>query len=96
MKRVTFSDGMSCTTKLSIAEINKRMRRLDLLRVMTEGYDSGMGYSICHKALRAYNKSENFTGIIRLTTPEKDFLSYLMDGSKGECLTVLQYYCKEK
>nr|DAH13056.1 MAG TPA: hypothetical protein [Caudoviricetes sp.] len=88
-----FSDGRYCTSKLDGVELNKRMRRLDLLRVMTEGYESGVGYGICQKALRAYKKTENFTGIVRLTTVEKDFLSYLMDGHDGEYLNALRYYC---
>lgn len=93
MTTYIFSDGHYCTSKLDGVELNKRMRRLDLLRVMTEGYDAGVGHDICQKALRAYNKTENFTGIIRLTTSEKDFLSYIMENKEGEDLNVLRYYC---
>lgn len=73
----TFSDGHTCTSYLGAKELSTRMQRLDWLRVLTEGYTEGEGYSICQKAIRAYNKRDNFTGIIRLTLTEKDFLGYM-------------------
>ena len=79
MKRFRFTDGHEVTTNLDMDEMLKRMNRLDWLRVLTEGYENGEGKSICDKALRAYNKTENFTGIIRLTFLEKDFLAYRLE-----------------
>lgn len=78
MKRYRFNDGHEITTSLPIEEVLKRMQRLDTLRVLTEGYEEGEGVNICKKALRAYDK-ESFTGIIRLTFTEKDFLGYLLE-----------------
>lgn len=57
---------------------DKRFRRLDTLRVLTEGYEEGEGYNICQKARRAEWK-QDFTGIIRLTRTEKDFLGYMLE-----------------
>lgn len=81
MKKYTFSNGDVITSELNADELTKRMRRLDLLRVMTEGYESGEGLNIYNKAIRAYNKVNNFTGIIRLTLLEKDFIGYMRERS---------------
>lgn len=90
-----FTDDHVITSKLESKELQKRMDRLDWLRVLTEGYTEGDGYSICQKALRAYNKTENFTGIIRLTVPEKDFLFYIFDTTDDEKdIDVLRHYIK--
>lgn len=78
MFRHTFVDGHKHTSKLDIRECIKRMNRLDTLRVLTEGFEDGCGASICSKAIKAYNKEDNFTGIIRLTFLEKDFLGYVL------------------
>lgn len=77
MRRITFNDGHQITTNLSNEEVIKRMNRLDWLRVATEGFEDGIGVNICRKALKAYNKTDNFTGTIRLNTLEKDFLDYM-------------------
>ena len=77
MRRITFNDGHQITTNLSNEEVLKRMNRLDWLRVATEGFEYGIGKNICRKALRAYNKADNFTGTIRLNTVEKEFLDYI-------------------
>jgi len=79
MKRYTCTDGTVVTTKLTYNEMVKRMNRLDSLRVITEGFTEGVGRGICEKALRAYNKLEGFTGIIRLTYTEKEFLDYMLE-----------------
>jgi len=79
MRRIAFKDGKVVTTKLSVAETINRLNRLDSLRVLTEGYESGAGLSICNKARKAYNQNNGFTGIIHLTKTEKDFLSYCLD-----------------
>lgn len=79
MRKLTFTDGHQITTKLSNDEILKRMRRLDTLRVLTEQHENEEGKNICKKAIKAYNKQDNFTGIIRLTFSEKDWLSYMLE-----------------
>lgn len=96
MRKYRFVDGHEVTTKLSLDEMLKRMNRLDWLRVLTEGYEDGEGKSICDKALRAYNKTENFTGIIRLTAIEKDFLGYRLEDSMNteKDIETIQYYLK--
>lgn len=95
MIRLTWSDGYSITTKLTKSEALKRMERLDWLRVLTEGYEDGEGYSICKKALKAYNKKENFTGIIRLTFSEKDFLGYMLENNNDDKdIETINYYLR--
>ena len=97
MRRLTFSDGHQITTMLSTDEVLKRMSRLDWLRVLTEGYDEGVGRDICRKAIRAYNKTDNFTGVIRLTPIEKDFIGYMLEdefNSDDRDVEVLNYYLR--
>ena len=95
MGTYTFTDGYRCTSKLGKQELLKRMNRLDNLRVLTEGFTDGVGRSICDKALRAYNKVDNFTGIIRLTVSEKDFLGYLLEGTVTEDdVETIRFYLK--
>lgn len=96
MKRYTFSDGHTITSNLSAEEVMRRMNRLDVLRVITEGYESGPGYSIYRKALRAYNKTDNFTGVIHLTFAEKDWLSYLLENDmlRQEDIDTINYYIR--
>lgn len=96
MHTYRFTDGHVTTSKLDINEVLKRMNRLDWLRVLTEGYEDGEGKSICNKALKAYNKAENFTGIIRLTFLEKEFLSYRLEDSMNtqKDIETIMYYIK--
>lgn len=96
MKKYTFSNGDVVTSELNKEELIKRTRRLDTLRVMTEGYDRGEGLKICKKALRAYNKVKGFTGIIRLTTTEKDFIGCMRERSflTDEEKEVINFYTK--
>lgn len=99
MNKFRFTDGTVVTTKLSKAELCARATRLDTLRVITEGYEDGVGAGICRKALRAYEKNDGFTGIIRLTGIERDFLSYIYD--ENPFLTdwekeALEYYLDRK
>lgn len=69
--------------KITVQEAKKRYNRLDTLRVLTEGYEEGEGYNIYQKAFRAENKStEEFTGIIRFTATEKDFLGYILSDNE--------------
>jgi hypothetical protein len=94
MKRYTFKDGTKVTSRLDSKEVIKRMNRLDTLRVLTEGYTDGEGASICKKAWRAYNKLNDFTGIIRLNNLEKDFLGYMLESDMldNEDREVINYY----
>ena len=95
MKKYTFSTGEVVTTKLDKDEMLKRMDRLDWLRVLTECYDEGLGLSIFEKATRAYYKFDNFTGIIRLTFLEKDFLGYMLEGMlTDEEKEVIKFYTR--
>lgn len=97
MKQYTFSDGHKITTNLPIDVVLDRMRRLDILRVLMEGYDEGEGYKIYKKALAAYDKTDNFTGIIRLSPLEKDFLGYKLEEDHyltPRDIQVLNYYLK--
>ena len=78
-----------------IAYYKTRYERLDTLRVVTEGYNSSEGLSICRKASKAEDM-EHFTGIIRLTFQEKDFLGYILE---DEFLTdyergVIEFYIR--
>ena len=95
MKKYTFSNGDVVTSNLEAKELIKRMNRLDTLRVLTEGFEEGEGRRIADKAWRAWNKSEDFTGIIRLSITEKDFLSYILgenDFITDEEREVLRFY----
>lgn len=94
MYTYTFKDGHKCTSKLNQSELLKRMNRLDNLRVLTEGYEEGEGRSICDKALKAYNKTDNFTGIIHLNRLEKDFLGYMLESDMNdeEDKEVIEFY----
>lgn len=96
MKKYTFKNGDVMTSELSAEELTKRLRRLDTLRVMMEGYDEGSdGRAIHNKAYRAYNKTKNFTGIIRLNNTEKDFLHYQLESEMitDEEIEVVRFYC---
>jgi hypothetical protein len=95
MNKYTWSDGFYLITNLSMEEAVKRYNRLDTLRVLTEGYEDGQGYSIYTKALRALNSVNNFTGVIRLNFNEKDFLGYILDENpylNNEDRKVLEFY----
>jgi hypothetical protein len=95
MYKYTFTNGDVITSKLEKEELLKRMNRLDILRVLTEGYEEGEGYSIFQKSLRAYNKTNDFTGIIRLNILEKDFLGYLLEGMvTAEEVEAINFYLK--
>ena len=93
--KYTFKNGDVVTSQLNKEELIKRTRRLDILRVLTEGYEEGEGLNICKKALKAYNKVKDFTGIIRLTSTEKDFLNYILEENEyitEEDKDVLKFY----
>ncbi len=98
IKKYTFKNGDVMTSKLSADELMKRLRRLDTLRVIVEQNECKEGQSICKKALNAYNKMNNFTGIIHLTFLEKDWLSYKLEDEfiDDEDREVIEYYCKCK
>ncbi len=84
------------TSKLKKDEFLRRLNRLDTLRVMTEQCECVAGKSICQKALKAYNKTENFTGIIRLTQFEKEWLWYMTEGTSinEKRRKVIEFYTK--
>lgn len=97
MHRYTFNDGHQITSMLSADEVMKRMRRLDHLMVMLEDFDEGSVFnSIYKKAVAAYDKTDNFTGRIRLSFIEKDNLGYLLDRdiNTPKDIEVLKYYLK--
>lgn len=97
MKRYTFNDGFTCTSNLTIQEILKRMRRLDVLRVLTEEIEDETYQNICKKAIKAYDKEDNFTGIIRLTPYEKEMLMIIREDNRyitEEDKEVLDFYTK--
>ncbi len=92
----TFNDGSVYTSKLETGEFIKRLRRLDTLRVLVEQHECKEGESIYKKAFRAYNKTNNFTGIIRLTFLEKDWLAYMLENefNSEEDIEVIKFYTK--
>lgn len=79
MYEYRFTNGDVITSSLSQQELIRRMNRLDKLIVLCEQHDCVPGRNITRKALAAYNKADNFTGIIRLTPSEKDWLSYMLE-----------------
>lgn len=95
MRKLRFTDGHEIITNLEPKEVLVRMNRLDNLRVLTEGFETGEGKAICKKALRAYDKKE-FTGIIRLTFLEKDFLGYMLENTCNteEDIETINYYLR--
>lgn len=98
MYKYTFDNGEIITSRLKKEEMLKRMKRLDTLRVLVEQRDCKEGISITKKVLRAYNKVENFTGIIRLTPIEKNWLIYTLesDFNTPEEIEAIKFYCKIK
>lgn len=90
------SNGEIITSQLEKEEMLKRMRRLDMLRVLTEQYDCEEMKNICKKASKAYDKAKDFTGIIRLTNVEKDTLAYRLEDEflNEEEKQTIQFYCK--
>lgn len=96
MNRYTFSNGDVLLSKLPKEEVAKRCKRLDTLRVLVEQHECSEGKSIYKKAFRAFNKVNGFTGIIRLTFTEKDWLSYMLENENNtsEDIEVINFYCK--
>lgn len=94
MRKITFKDGTVVTTKLTAEEAIRRMNRLDTLKVLTQAFEEGEGLNICRKAYEAWNKNDNFTGIIHLTKNEKDFLGYCLENEYNtkEDNEVLNFY----
>lgn len=97
MYKYIFNDEI-ITSQLEKEEMLKRMRRLDTLRVLTEQYDCEEMKNICKKALKAYDKANDFTGVIRLTNAEKDTLAYRLEDEflNEEEKETIQFYCKGK
>lgn len=97
MYKYIFNDEI-ITSQLEKEEMLKRMRRLDILRVLTEQYDCEEMKNICKKASKAYDKANDFTGVIRLTNAEKDTLAYRLEDEflNEEEKETIQFYCKGK
>ena len=96
MNKYTFANGDIVISRLTEKEILKRMNRLNRLRVVIEGNESEEATSIQKKAIKAWNKKVNFTGIIRLTFQEKDWLSYMLENEflDEEDKEIIKFYCK--
>lgn len=92
--KYTFKDGTTYTSKLNRDEFIKRLNRLDTLRVLVEQHECDEGQSIYKKSIKAYNKFDNFTGIIRLTFTEKDWLGYKLESDfiDDEDVECIKYY----
>ena len=94
--KYTWSDGFEVITKLSKEEFIKRYNRLDCIRVIYEGFEPGsVGYSIYKKVLRAQNKLDNFTGIVKFTSSELDDMSFTLEENEfisDDCRDALRYY----
>lgn len=105
MNKYKLSTGEIVTTKLSASEVLKRMNRLDNLRVLVEGYVfdkddenyNNIPNNIYNKAIRAWKNLDNFTGIIRLTFEEKDWLAYLLESDfiDDKDKEVITFYTKD-
>lgn len=91
MNKYTLINGEVHKSKLSPASFTAKYRRLDTLRVIIEGNESKVGLAIYNKVINALNK-DVFTGIIRLTFTEKDFLSYYLE---SDMLSVKDKYVIE-
>lgn len=87
---------MKYCTKLSNEELKNRLSRLAKLICIFEEHTDEKGSSICQKAVRAYNKTDNFTGIIKLTSLEKEFISYKLEEQfiDKEKIELIRFYCK--
>lgn len=96
MNTFRFNNGDVYETKLNARELVRRLNRLDTLRVLTEQHETGEGVAIWNKALKAYNKFYGFTGIIRLTPAEKEWLSYKLESNMldNKDIETIEYYCK--
>lgn len=98
MYEYIFSNGEIITSRLKKEEMLKRMRRLDVLRVLTEQYECEEMENICKKASKAYDKADDFMGIIRLTNVEKDCLAYRLEDEllSEEEIEAIEFYCKRE
>lgn len=98
MYEYIFLNGEIITSRLKKEEMLKRMRRLDVLRVLTEQYECEEMENICKKVSKAYDKADDFTGIIRLTNVEKDCLAYRLEDEflNEEEIETIEFYCKGK
>lgn len=97
MYRYTFSNGDVVTSKLTKDVLIQRMRRLDTLKVLTEQLEDAAYQNIYRKALAAYNKTNDFTGIIRLTGYEKEMLLYLLESDmlSDRDIEAIKFYTRQ-
>ena len=92
--KYVLKNGATITSKLPAKEISKRLGRLNILRILIEQHESKDGKSIYQKTIKAMDKADNFTGIIRLTIAEKDLLGYMLENTmldKEEVETINHY-----
>ena len=82
---------------MEFKKLQKRIELLSHLIDVVEENESDIAKSILKKAVRAYNKPvKEFTGIIRLTSAEKDFLSYYMECEhiSPYCVEAVKHFAK--
>lgn len=80
--------------KVSDQTIRKRYKRLFTLKHMLEGLHVRHTISIYQKCIEVLNKYP-FTGILRLNSDEKEFLSHLLeqDNLTDDQIDVIRFYC---
>lgn len=80
--------------KVSDQVIRKRYRRLLTLKRMLQDFHERYAMSICRKCTEVMNKYP-FTGILRLNSDEKEFLSHLSehDNLTDDQIDVIRFYC---
>ena len=95
MRMITFRDGRVMHSHLTDREVLKRLNRLNKLIILVEQNDCPEAQSIYNKATNTYKNNKNFTGIIRLSTAEKDWLSYKLECefNSEEDVECIAFYC---
>ena len=67
------------TSQLPWNEVQKRLKRLDSMISLLEGFDIGEYAKLYRRFYNAYITKDNFTGIVRLSSSEKELLGYLWE-----------------
>ena len=67
------------TSYLPWNDVQARLKRLDSMISLLEGFDSGEYAKLYKRFYKAYNTKDNFTGIVRLSSSEKELLGYLWE-----------------
>lgn len=96
-RKITFTDGTYLITSISSDQVLQRLDRLSTLMDITKDAQDDVSKSIFDKAKVAYDKVEDFTGVIRLTAAEKKHLKSI-DESKltEEQSDVIHFYTMPK